>query len=252
MGIIDKSKYYEFSHILSGCRTIMDSYYFSESYTKANPETKILVMSMINGKKYENNVLDFKTMKSLIERLHEVKYRDEADTLISEFSESTNDRVQLKTFSRISKSKLIRPPNEQNKYIQNSFIIKRCHYCDQILKQSNQQYIQDKLEKQEEINTQNLVTKQCPHCLKNCTLSSDSEYTICGYINSKTGYDLVGCGKDWCFKCGKMLCKKWDIDQLFLAPNKHHDSECCKQHAKDNGRIYEIEYCQCINSNVTR
>lgn len=248
IAIIDKSKYNEFSNILSGCRTIMDSYYFSERYNKSNPEIKNLVISMINGKKYESNVHDFKTMKSLIERLHEVKYRDEADELIREFSAGTNDKIQLKTFSKISKLKQIRPPSNQNKNVKKIFITERCNYCNSVIRDCQT----NKLQNQENDSDQNLVTKNCPHCSKECTLPTGTEYTICGYTNSKTGYDLVGCGKDWCFECGKMLCKKWDIHQLFLDTNKHHDSECCKQHARDNNRIYEIDYCQCNNKNVTR
>lgn len=222
MNLIDKNKYYEFSNILSGCRTILDAYYFAEKYSKNNPETKNLVSSMINGKKYEKNVLDLKTMRSLIEMLDNIKYRDEAEKLISEYSEMTTDKIQLKTLSRISKSKILRPVIEN---IQLSEISKP--------------------------SVENII-KNCPHCFKECIAPIDTEYTICGYTNSKTGYDLVGCGKDWCFKCGKMLCKKWDIHQLFLATNKHHDSECCKNHAKEHSKSYPENYCQCCNFNVTR
>lgn len=225
MNIIDKNKYYEFSHVLSGCRTILDSYHFAEKYTKNNPETKTLVSSMINGKKYERDVLDLKTMKSLIEMLDNVKYRDEADKIIEEYSTMTNDKTQLKTLVRIAKSKILRPIYEQS-------------FADKVI-------VDVKLQ-------QDLLTKQCPHCFKDCVAPIGTEYTICGYTNSRTGYDLVGCGKDWCFKCGKMLCKKWDLYQLFLPTNKHHNNECCKKHAKDNNRLYPEEYCQCANINVSR
>ena len=46
-------------------------------------------------------------------------------------------------------------------------------------------------------------------------LHNNIEYVICGYINSNKGYDWNGCGKDWCAKCNKMLCKSWDLNQLW-------------------------------------
>lgn len=219
---IDKNKYYEFSHVLSGCRTILDSYHFAEKYSKNNPETKSLVFSMINGKRYEQ-ILDLKTMRVLVEMLDNVKYKDEADEIIKRYSEKTNDTTQLKTLARITRSKILRPIGEIKQPIQ--------------------------------INTEivpELVSKICPHCDEDCIAPIDAEYTICGYTNSKTGYNLVGCGKDWCFKCGKILCKKWDTHQLFLGTNKYHDGECCKKHAKDNNKLYPEEYCQCSNINVQR
>lgn len=228
MNIIDKNKYYEFSHVLSGCRTILDSYYFAEKYSKTNPETKTLVTSMINGKKY-HNVLDFKTMKSIIETLDDIKYKDEADKIINEYMESTIDPVQLKTLLRITKSKILRPLCNSNNYNYNDI------------------YHISKNNVEPE-----LITKSCPHCNRYCIAPIDTEYIICGYNNTKTGYDLVGCGKDWCFKCGKILCKKWDLHKLFLEINKSHNDECCKQHAKNNNKIYPDNYCQCYNLHVQR
>jgi len=223
MDIIDKNKYYEFSQILSGCRTILDGYHFAEKYSKINPESKTLVFSMINGKKYEN-ILDLKTMRSLLEMLDNIKYKDEADEIIKRYLEKTNDATQLKTLNRISKSKILRPINEPKK---ESIIV----YPDVDL---------------------GLINKQCPHCKEECSAHVDTSYVICGYTNTKTGYNLVGCGKDWCFKCGKILCKKWDTHQLFLGINKYHDGECCKYHAKHNNKIYPDDYCMCDNINVQR
>lgn len=223
MNIIDKNKYNEFLHVLSGCRTILDSYHFAEKYSKCNPETKTLVFSMINGKRYEH-VLDLKTMRSLIEMIDNVKYKDEADEIIKRYSEKTNDTTQLKTLSRIAKSKILRPINEtkDKNSITNIEI------------------------------TPELFNKKCPHCGEVCVAPIDTEYTICGYTNSKTGYNLVGCGKDWCFKCEKILCKKWDIHQLFLGTNKFHDCDCCKKHAKINNMRYPEDYCECNNTHVQR
>ena len=54
-------------------------------------------------------------------------------------------------------------------------------------------------------------------------LNPDTDYAICGY-NEETneGYDWNGCGCDWCFKCGKILCKKWQANDLFILTNTYN------------------------------
>lgn len=185
---------------------------------------KPTISSMINGKRYEQ-VLDLKTMRSLLEMLDNVMYRNEAEEIIQRYSEKTHDVTQLKTLSKIAKFKILRPPGEYNNSTQHITV-----QSDPII----------------------YVNKTCPHCSKECEAQIDTEYVICGYTNSKTGYNLIGCGKDWCFKCGKILCKKWDIHQLFLPTNKHHDGECCKKHARETNKQYPNDYCQCCNINVSR
>lgn len=92
-------------------------------------------------------------------------------------------------------------------------------------------------------------SKFCPHCgLKNYA-TTDTIYTVCGY--SKKGFDWIGCGKDWCFSCGKKLCKSWDIDQLFNMQNRYHDNKCCKHFAHKVGESYN-NYCKCSNMFVNR
>jgi hypothetical protein len=224
MNILDEHKYNEFSNILSGCRTVLDAYHFAEIYIKKNPEMKGLVYSMVNGKRYES-IMDFKTVKSVIESLNECQFRDDADEIIELYSKKTFDSIQKRSLSKISKNKPSRPLNYQ------------------------------KHETKLNINTDekiNLVSKMCPHCGHPCTTSVDSTYVICGYIDIRSGYDWKGCGKDWCFKCGKILCKSWDTNQLFLEMNRYHDHECCKNHAKENSRQYPEEYCYCENQNVKR
>jgi hypothetical protein len=197
---IDKNKYDEFEQILSGCRTILDAYYFGEIYNKYNAEMKSLVSSMINGKRYEQ-VIDLKTMSSTLETLNNCVYREDAEEIIA----------KNKQMRPVNKPK-VDPPVEK----------KIC------------------------------VTKNCPHCSRECKNDINVEYTICGYNDPHVGYDLQGCTKDWCFKCGKMLCKSWGSDELFLPMNRYHNSECCKIHAKENSKQYLEEYCQCVNDNVLR
>jgi len=213
MNIYDKNKYNEFNTILSGCKTILDAYYFGDIYLKYNPEMRLLINSMINGKKYEH-VLSFKSMMSAIHSINNYTYKDEADDLIDIYILKTSDTIQLKTLKKISKNKIIR---------------------DVII---DKQY--------------NKINKNCPHCSQISTDTIDKSYTICGYTDEHKGYDWKGCGKDWCFKCGKKLCKSWESDKLFLLLNRYHNDTCCKNDAIKNNKKYEEVYCQCNNENVHR
>ena len=222
MDILDKRKYIEFSHILSGCRTIIDAYFFAEIYLRSNPEMGMIIYSMINGKKYEQ-VLDFKSIKSALENINENKYKDDAIKCEEIYNQKTNDNIQKKTFNKIIKNKPNKPQN-----VISSINLEEPESC------------------------QIYITKNCPHCSIPVTCSINTKYIICGYVNNITGYDWKGCGKDWCFECGKLLCKSWDCDKLFLQMNRFHDNECCKNHAKLKNADYIFSYCQCANKNVNR
>lgn len=87
--------------------------------------------------------------------------------------------------------------------------------------------------------------KACPHCSHKNIINEYSDYVICGYSDIRNGYDWMGCGRDWCAKCGRKLCKKWDSDNLFLLENRHHNISCCMLHAKQNGLDHQIDYCNC-------
>jgi hypothetical protein len=211
MNIIDENKYKEFYNILSGCRTIVDAYYFAEIYLKKNPEMKQIIYSMINGKKYDH-VIDFRSLKSTLENINTCQYKNQACNTANVYYQKTIDNVQKACLSRIIN------------YVKES----------------------------SKIHVQNIEIKSCPHCNIATELISDIQYVICGYNNTQTGFDWKGCGYDWCFKCEKILCKKWDIDELFINTNRLHDNECCKNHAIKNNKQYPNEYCQCSNNNVNR
>ena len=219
MDILNNNKYNEFYDILSGCRTILDAFSFAQKYIKANPEMKNIVMSMINGKRYEY-VMDMNGMISLMERLDFLVYKEDVIDLIETYLEKTLDPTQRKALYRVANLKALRPKIPEPSKIK---LIKTT-----------------------------FISKKCPHCGLECTVPENTHHTICGYENKITGYNLIGCGCDWCFKCGKMLCKKWNTNQLFLDDNKHHDGICCRLHAEENNNNYEEEYCMCLTEYVDR
>lgn len=96
-----------------------------------------------------------------------------------------------------------------------------------------------------------IITKCCPHCNHKISAPKDTVYVICGYHDSNLGYDQKGCGKDFCFSCGKKLCKSWFENNLHNELNRYHDDTCCKMKAIDNDEEYS-NYCDCgaINRNV--
>jgi hypothetical protein len=222
MDILNKNKYIEFSHILSGCRTITDAYYFAEMYIKFNPEMGTLIYSMVNGKRYDQ-VIDFKTIKSVLEFSNNEKYKEDAEEYCENFLYKTTDNVQKKSLSRVSQDKPLKPSELKKK-------VNEITYIDDIP----------------------VVTKNCPHCNIPTSCTINTQYIICGYANSAIGYDWKGCSKDWCFECGKMLCKSWDSNKLLLQVNRYHDNDCCNHHASINNKNYIQDYCQCNKSYVNR
>jgi len=95
-----------------------------------------------------------------------------------------------------------------------------------------------------------IITKNCPHCNRKNYGFISTPYVICGY-NTK-GYDWKGCGKDWCLKCGKKLCKNWSNDYLFNYLNRYHDSKCCKNYSSKFECKYPDDFCGCITEFVNR
>jgi len=204
--------YKKIKSMSAGCRTFDDALFICNNNNLTKLE-KELVYSIIHSMKFYN-VLDIKSMLKYINEINNYKYKEDCYDLIDNIMKKTNDPAQIKTFQRITNIKPFRP-----------------------------QYITLKEIKEKTI----LVPKECPHCSHICYGSDDTTYIICGY--TQNGYDWEGCGKDWCFKCNKILCKSWDTDQLYLPINRIHDSMCCKKHAKNNNKNYSEEYCQC-NANI--
>lgn len=211
------NQYNKLKYNILGSKTKEDAYLILEKY-KLDTGCYNLMVSVINGKEYDH-ALDNGSMKKYINDISTFKYKEDAYELISQILLQTSDIAQVKALTRVADMK----PNKP-------------------------QYISMKELKQR--NKGNSMIKKCPHCGYKCLMPKNTVYVVCGY--SEFGYDWEGCGKDWCFKCGKMLCKSWDQDQLYLPTNRFHDSKCCRKHSILSGREYPEDYCRCNNAFVLR
>lgn len=215
--IILSNQYNKLKYNILGSKTKEDAYFLLEKY-KLDTKCYNFMVSIINSKKYDH-ALDNETMKKYIKDISTFKYKEDAYELISQIILQTSDIAQIKTLTRIADMK----PNKP-------------------------QYISIKELKQR--NKENNITRKCPHCAYKCSMPKNTIYVVCGYPDS--GFDWEGCCKDWCFKCGKMLCKSWEQDQLYLPTNRFHDSKCCKKHSILYGHKYPEDYCRCNTAFVLR
>jgi hypothetical protein len=210
-----KDIYNQLKAILDGCDTIIDAIPFCNAYTIKYPHMKTMIVSYTDGKTYRDSV-DIKTKQSILNDINLCDTRDAALKLFSKMADRTSDEVYKKTMERIAHKK---------------------HY--------------HRIEnKGPDIITH--VSKKCPHCSHILNMHENTNYVICGYHNPSQGYDWNGCGRDWCFHCNKMLCKKWELHSLNLQMNRNHNDECCSKHALANGYKYPDAYCQCNNINIHR
>lgn len=86
--------------------------------------------------------------------------------------------------------------------------------------------------------------KQCPWCERWCLKDSACNYIFaCGLPTGSDKFVVgTGCGKSWCWLCGKKFCG------LYIDPcsgkkmpdaKEHHNSKCC---AKEPG-FQQSDYC---------
>jgi hypothetical protein len=266
MNIFDSDKYNEIKNILLGCKNINDAKYLTGLYLKKNPESKKMVCSLLYGKVYFD-CNDFKTFSDIMNKINECEYQDTCNKLISEFFPfKNNNNIQLKTLTRIlnNKKKRTEKKDEANNQLQ-SFPSYSFFYKNNNIKKIKQSESENENEnvsvsvngntnkntKEKENSNSNVLVKYCPHCSEKYISSESTTHVICGYNDSHNGYNWTGCQKDWCFTCGKKLCKSWNENKLYLEPNRIHNSECCKQHAINNGESYN-NYCHCNNKYVNR
>lgn len=83
--------------------------------------------------------------------------------------------------------------------------------------------------------------KQCPWCLRWCLKDNGCKYIFsCGL--EKNGFIVgAGCGKSWCWGCGKKFCSQYHdpLTGVKLKGAKDHHDKCC---TLELGFVSE-EYC---------
>lgn len=209
--------YNKYKHIIKGESTLNDAKYILDKLNIAEDNVKYkLMMSLVNNNSY---MMDYQTIFNSSQELNKLPYREDAYTYINKLLRNTNDLAQIKFLTKKANTKPLKPlaiKQEKNVTIGTSKTI----FDGDI----------------------NRTEKKCPHCKNKLLGCCNSNYIICGY--SDVGYDLIGCGKDWCSKCEKMLCKSWNLDQLYSEENRTHNNTCCKEYAEKNKLNYS-NFCQC-------
>jgi hypothetical protein len=171
------------------------------------------------------------------------KYPDMKSLIIS-YINSINypDSVDIKTKQKIMIDIVNAEYMEEAHSIINSI---SPHTTDNIFIKTLEKLMVNK--KMKNIEKIKFIKKKCPHCKHVINMPFNTSYVICGYHNEINGYDWYGCGRDWCFSCEKILCKKWEDNILHLEPNRLHTHECCSNHALLNNKVYPDDYCMCNN-----
>lgn len=85
--------------------------------------------------------------------------------------------------------------------------------------------------------------KQCPWCERWCLKDNACNYIFaCGLQSNSVFIVGTGCGKSWCWECGKKFCGQYinlESGQKTSSARDVHDHECCKKE-KD---FRQEEYC---------
>ena len=184
-----------------------------------NNDIQKLMKSIIDENKYKKKMTKDELFQ-FVEKINSTQFKDDCNEIMIDVFQRTNDDAQINTIKRIINLKQIKPDLVPLSSLRN------IHKKDKV------------------------ISKPCPHCGMVKTENSDAVYVICGY--GTKGFDWKGCGFDWCFDCGKKLCKCWNVNLLYNLKNRFHNDKCCKSHALKTGASYPEEYCHCQNKNVTR
>lgn len=93
------------------------------------------------------------------------------------------------------------------------------------------------------VQTKSQDAKQCPHCNRWALKQEKSCNFIfaCGLSSSNIFVKDSGCGKSWCFECGKKFCGQY-IDLVTCKKSKsaieEHTSECCPKDTLFSKELY--------------
>jgi hypothetical protein len=74
--------------------------------------------------------------------------------------------------------------------------------------------------------------KQCPWCERWCLKDNACAYIFaCGLDHKLIFQKGLGCGRSWCWKCGKKFCGQYyhaDTGKKSLHAKDQHTSTCCR------------------------
>jgi len=207
-----------YKNIFSGAISKDDNSFLME---KCDMNDIKMIDSIVKTNEYLNNKslcgtkVGFITMKKVIDEIGKHIYKTMSRNYFDKMKNLYNfDELQINSIERIIESK-------------------NC----------NDEYVN--------INLDILMEKKgCPHCNALNIAPIGTTYIVCGVdiMGKKSINDFSmnnACLNDWCFVCGKRLCKHWYKDELYIAKNRKHNGECCRRHAEINGFRYPDDYCQC-------
>jgi len=74
--------------------------------------------------------------------------------------------------------------------------------------------------------------KQCPWCDRWCLKDNACNYIFaCGLQTTGQFVKGAGCGRSWCWECGKKFCGLYYdpvVGVKCTNAKEHHDADCCK------------------------
>ena len=185
-----------------------------------NNEDKIIINNYFNTKNLPRKI-SYDEFINLLDDLNKLKFKEDIIENLHKLGNKTNDISQINTIIRIANMK----PNKYNNIVPNNVKYKNKWFG---------------------------IKHKCPHCGIYNKIDYDTDYAICGYTDVKNGYNWEGCGRDWCTKCGKKLCKKWNENELFIPENRFHNSECCLLYCNKLDNNYVLDFCQCYKDFIIR
>jgi hypothetical protein len=187
---------------------------------KCNKDDEDIIKNIVKTNKYvtEKNMkikVGYSSMKKIMEEIDKQKYRKISYEYLDDLKKICYfDDVQLSVLDKMIE-----------------------------LKKINEQYINIDYDAP-------IESKKCPHCGTINTAPIGTTYIVCGVdMQGKKSINELNlietCRNDWCFVCGKKLCKNWYNDELYIKKNRIHNDKCCEKHAEQHGFKYPDDYCQC-------
>ena len=205
-----------YKHIFSGSLSIDDAIFLRNKCPK---EDLYIIDSIIRSQNLQSHI-SYTQLNVIINTLTKLKYKEECTKYLDELN-------------------IIKKYNNCTQQDKTGYIDAITDVITKIIsmKQTDDSYVD--LPK---------IEKECPHCGKMNKAPLGTKYIVCGIDTMGIlPIDNVGnsCLNDWCFSCGKKLCKNWYEHKLYEEENRTHNNVCCKQHAIKHNNNYPNDYCQC-------